>query len=401
MRGKDLIGQRFGRLVVIEKLPSKNKRCWWKCKCDCGNFKDVPTKYLTSGTTQSCGCLNKIKSENAKKAAKKSAEVCTTHGLSNTRIYSIWKNMIYRCENSKAAEFKLYGGRGIKVCEEWHDIRKFQEWAMINGYKEGLEIDRVDVDGNYEPLNCRWATRKQQNNNKRNNVKAEINGEIHTLAEWSEITGITINTLQYRYYRGDRGKRLIRKVDLENYDIDRKATSNTGITGISRRKSGSFQIDVMYKKKRYSASAKTLEEAIAKKEEIIKNIKGSEAQMDEFCYVCGSPNVELHHICFRSKSKQLTNAKINHVYLCPEHHRGDFGPHGKYGRELDIKLKLELQNKLEMLFDKEYLTEQDVNDVLKISNSALKSLLKPLKREKEGYERISVIRQIMGGRLYE
>ena len=274
MRGKDLIGQRFGRLVVIEKLPSKNNRCWWRCKCDCGNFKDVPTKYLTSGTTQSCGCLNKIKSENAKKAAKKSAEVCTTHGLSNTRIYSIWKNMIYRCENSKTAEFKLYGGRGIKVCEEWHDIRKFQEWAMINGYKEGLEIDRVDVDGNYEPLNCRWATRKQQNNNKRNNVKAEINGEIHTLAEWSEITGITINTLQYRYYRGDRGERLIREVDLENYDIGRKATSNTGITGISRRKSGSFLVDVMYKKKRYRASAKTLEEAIVKKEEIIKSIEG-------------------------------------------------------------------------------------------------------------------------------
>ena len=196
------------------------------------------------------------------------------HGLSNTKEYYIWKAMIRRTTNPKDASYNRYGGRGIKVCEEWKKLENFYKWCCESGYKEGLEIDRIDVNGNYEPSNCRWATRKQQQNNKRDNVKAEINGKTHTLAEWSEITGITINTLQYRYYRGDRGERLIREVDLENYDIGRKATSNTGITGISRRKSGSFLVDVMYKKKRYRASAKTLEEAIAKKEEIIKNIKG-------------------------------------------------------------------------------------------------------------------------------
>ena len=213
MRGKDLIGQRFGRLVVIEKLPSKNRRCWWKCKCDCGNFKDVPTTSLTLGDTKSCGCLNKEKMrERAKANHRKAIESCTTHGLSNTRIYSIWKNMIYRCENSKATRFEHYGGRGIKVCEEWHILEKFYEWAMNNGYKEGLEIDRINVNGNYEPSNCRWATRKQQGNNKRRNINVEINGVTHTLSEWAEITNINVNTLQYRYYRGDREERLIRSV---------------------------------------------------------------------------------------------------------------------------------------------------------------------------------------------
>ena len=195
-----------------------------------------------------------------------------THGLSKTRIYGIWKKMIYRCENPKVAEFKHYGGRGIKVCKEWHDIKNFYNWAINNGYGERLEIDRIDNSKDYCPENCRWATRKQQCNNERRNVRTEINGVTHTLAEWSEITGINANTLQYRYYRGDRGERLIRKVDLENYDLGRKTTSNTGIRGISKNKNGIFQVDVFHKKKRYSASAKTLEEAIKKKEEILNQL---------------------------------------------------------------------------------------------------------------------------------
>ena len=123
--------------------------------------------------------------------------------------------------------------------------------------------------------------------------------------------------------------------------------------------------------------------------------------MCKYCYVCGSPNIELHHICFRSQSKQLTNCVLNHVYLCPEHHRGNFGPHGKYGHELDLKLKLEFQNKLELLFDKELLTAEEVNEVLKLSERCLKSLLKPLKKEKGiYYHRMDVIKQCCGGRLY-
>lgn len=263
VRVRDLIGRRFGRLVVIEKLPSKKGKSVWRCKCDCGNIKDVPSTYLTSGDTKSCGCLFKEKSkENMKKAIKKAKEINVTHGLSNTRIYRIWIHMIRRTSIPSDPNYRHYGGRGIKVCEEWRDIRMFYEWAVNNGYKEDLQIDRIDVNGNYEPSNCRWATRKQQNNNKRDNVKTEINGTTHTLSEWSEITGVNINTLQCRYYKGDRGERLIRKA----------ISSNTGITGISKTKEGKFQVDVSHKKKRYRAKTKTLEEAIKKKEEIINQL---------------------------------------------------------------------------------------------------------------------------------
>ena len=119
------------------------------------------------------------------------------------------------------------------------------------------------------------------------------------------------------------------------------------------------------------------------------------------CEVCGGVGSELHHIIRRSHCRALIHCELNLIALCPKCHRSSKGVHGKHGHELDHKLKLDFQNKLEMLFDKEYLTEEIINDVLKISDSALKGLLKPLKREKEGYERISVIRQIMGGRLYE
>lgn len=122
--------------------------------------------------------------------------------------------------------------------------------------------------------------------------------------------------------------------------------------------------------------------------------------MCKHCYVCGNPNVELHHICFRSQSKQLTNCVLNHVYLCPEHHRGNFGPHGRDGHELDLKLKLEFQNKLELLFDKEYFTEEEVRETLGISDRATKRLLKTLKRKNNMFERLDIIRSCMGGRLY-
>ena len=125
--------------------------------------------------------------------------------------------------------------------------------------------------------------------------------------------------------------------------------------------------------------------------------------MCKYCYVCGKTcNLELHHIIFRSKAPFLTNSILNHVYLCSEHHRGTFSPHGKNGHELDVKLKLEFQNKLEMLFDKEYLTEDDIQQTLGISDRAMKSLSKTLKKEKDGtYNRESVIISCMGGRLYE
>lgn len=125
------------------------------------------------------------------------------HGMRNTRLYDIWRSMKQRCYNPKTNRYKKYGGRGITVCDEWKDnFQSFYDWAMSNGYSDDLSIDRIDPNGNYESNNCRWATAKQQANNRTNNNIIEFNGEVHTLAQWSEITGIKMATIGARLQKG-------------------------------------------------------------------------------------------------------------------------------------------------------------------------------------------------------
>lgn len=126
------------------------------------------------------------------------------HGDSRgSRLYRIWLNMKHRCGYEKHGSYCDYGGRGIKVCDEWiNNYPRFKKWALNNGYEDGLSIDRVDNDGNYEPGNCRWATLREQANNTRKNVFVEYKGEIHTLAEWAEIKDIPYHTIITRHRRG-------------------------------------------------------------------------------------------------------------------------------------------------------------------------------------------------------
>lgn len=186
-----MIGRKFGRLTVIESggehyFPGGKHSDTWICKCDCGIIKTIFGYHLRSGRSKSCGCSKK---EGTRR----------THGKSHTKIYNIWHGMRERCNNKKHKNYKHYGGRGIKVCDEWNNsLDKFCEWAMANGYQEGLTIDRIDVNGNYEPSNCRWATMKEQNRNRRNNRYLTYNGKRKTMAEWSEITGLKDSTIQYR-----------------------------------------------------------------------------------------------------------------------------------------------------------------------------------------------------------
>jgi hypothetical protein len=188
----ELTGKKFNRLCVIEEVDRDKKGTYWRCLCDCGRESIVSGSALNCGKTKSCGCLT---AENRKKAK-------TTHGQSNSRIYRIWSQMKVRCFSKKKDNYNLYGGRGITICPEWLDFNNFFKWAVKNGYKDDLSIDRINVDGNYEPENCRWATRKEQQNNRRVNRNFTLNGIEKTVSEWAEELNISRSALYHRVYRG-------------------------------------------------------------------------------------------------------------------------------------------------------------------------------------------------------
>lgn len=193
----NLLGQKFGKLTVIEFAGiNKHKQSQWKCICDCGNEVVVTGLHLKNGHTVSCRMHAKF----------------IKHGKRNTRVYRIWLNMKNRCFNPNYTHCKDYGGRGITVCDEWKDdFQVFYDWAMANGYADNLSIDRINPDGNYEPSNCRWITQREQAGNKRCTPSVELDGEIHNLKEWSEITGINYSTIYSRYISGKTPAEILRK----------------------------------------------------------------------------------------------------------------------------------------------------------------------------------------------
>lgn len=166
MRRAAIDGMQFGRLKVLGySQADKNGNAIWLCRCDCGKETLARGDCLKSGKTRSCGCLR----DDIQKKKK------TTHGLCRSRLARIWYGMKKRCLCPTSSVYKNYGGRGIAICEEWRNsFPAFYEWAMANGYRNDLSIDRVNNDGNYEPSNCRWATAKEQNNNRRPRQKRGV-----------------------------------------------------------------------------------------------------------------------------------------------------------------------------------------------------------------------------------
>lgn len=201
MKLSDLTGMRFGRLTVLRQTESDKKgNARWLCKCDCGQEKIV-LGYSLKSRTRSCGCIQK---EVTSKRAKK-------HGLYDTHIYNTWRRMKERCKNPNNKSFKDYGGRGIMIHPDWEEFLCFYDWSNENGYKEGLSIERINVNGNYEPSNCKWIPLDQQRDNKRDTVYIEINGETRIIKEWAQLSGVKESTIRWRYSNGIRGGNLLIK----------------------------------------------------------------------------------------------------------------------------------------------------------------------------------------------
>lgn len=160
-------------------------------RCECGNEKIILINNVARGKTISCGCFRKEATAKNKPGFR--------HGLAKTPIYDVWHLMMRRCYEVGSKNYHQYGGRGVKVCEEWHDVKVFSDWAFANGWQKGLQTDRYpNMDGNYEPLNCRFVTSKVNNNNRRNNVYITAFGKTQTLQQWADETGIYRKTIQYR-----------------------------------------------------------------------------------------------------------------------------------------------------------------------------------------------------------
>lgn len=191
----DLSGKRFGRLVVLcETDERRSKQIIWKCKCDCGKEVLVAGYCLRDGTTKSCGCYKRDKfTEMAKTYPRK------RNSPTKERLYHIWLDMRRRTTNPKRGNYYRYGARGIRVCDKWYNsFDVFMEWALSHGYDNTLSIERIDIDGNYCPENCRWANKTEQARNKENTRYFEYGGKKKTVKEWSEITGIPYTTLLRR-----------------------------------------------------------------------------------------------------------------------------------------------------------------------------------------------------------
>ena len=203
----DITGQRFGRLTAIKFIIKPKQKSLWLCRCDCGNYKEVSYSALVSGHTMSCGCLH------SELLADRNKET-STHNLTCHPIYRRWSGMKSRCYNKKIKEYKNYGERGIIVCQEWleknHGFINFYNWAMSNGWENGLTLDRIDVDGNYCPENCRWVNNLTQQRNKRDTVFIECDGLRLCMSEWAEKLHIPKSTLANRREKGWSDEEIIR-----------------------------------------------------------------------------------------------------------------------------------------------------------------------------------------------
>lgn len=194
------IGDKYNMFTVLgpgEMYVSKSGKTsekTWRCRCECGTVKNVRQGYLTRGVVKSCGCLHRYMLENGLHRQ--------VHGDRGKRLYGIWKGMRERCFTRTSKNYQRYGGRGITVCGEWNDYSAFKEWALANGYREDLTIDRINVNGNYEPENCRWVTYQEQANNTRSNHIIHADGREYTMADYCRAKGLNYKRFSGYLHKG-------------------------------------------------------------------------------------------------------------------------------------------------------------------------------------------------------
>ena len=246
----DLTGQRFNNFTVLKRsdIPEYyGKSISWVCICDCGKTKIMTSGGLHSRKAKTCQCnVNPI-----------------YHHESDTRLYRIHIDMIRRCTNPKNKAYKYYGQRGIKVCKKWlgnAGYVNFRNWALSHGYSDELTIDRKNNNGNYSPQNCRWATSKEQRNNQRTNRRITIDGETHTLAEWSEITGVKAITIGTRLRYGWDEKDAVTKPA-------RKMSAKSNTEKYIHFNKNKYELKV---KGKYIGTYRTIEDAIAKRNSLLE-----------------------------------------------------------------------------------------------------------------------------------
>ena len=199
---EDLTGRIFGRWTVLGR--SDDRRGHWHCRCECGKEKDVLGWKLKVGRSMSCGCMQRdMQIEKAKQGLIHHGKRGDACGDGHKRLYHIWYDILKRCEKADYVDYPEYGGRGITVCDEWHEYKVFREWAYTSGYDEQqkLTIDRINVNRGYSPANCRWASVAEQNGNKRTCVMITYHNKTQCMAAWARELGIAYNTLRELYRR--------------------------------------------------------------------------------------------------------------------------------------------------------------------------------------------------------
>ena len=217
----DLTGKTFYSFRVIKRAPDHirangKKVIQWECLCECGEIRTLKTRELTTGKRKSCGCKHDYYARVNN----------TVHGDSHTRLHNIWSGMRARCYTETDYHYKWYGGRGIRVCDEWIDnYVEFKKWALANGYSDNLTIDRIDNAGDYSPENCRWVTMEKQSNNTRRNHIVEAFGEKHTISEWAKQSGVPYDLLKRRLALGWSAERAI--TEKKRLSVNGHYTKNT------------------------------------------------------------------------------------------------------------------------------------------------------------------------------